>query len=94
LSSRVSETIPSGIRSIQQDPILHSNGNSNKDIVLGLGLARDIELLNAERQAPDDALERPEDAVKAWIEELFEFAEGLDDGAAKVIDKRRKLGGL
>ena len=48
-------------------------------IILGFSFAQDIELLDSQRHASHDALQRPHDTVKTGIEKAFELSEILND---------------
>jgi hypothetical protein len=48
-------------------------------VILGFGFAQDIELLDSQRHASHDGLQRPRDAVKTGIEKFFELTKILDD---------------
>ena len=59
---------------------MHSDSHLDEYIVLGLGLADNIELLDAKRECPGDLTDGPAGYVQTWAEQILELTEVFQDG--------------
>jgi hypothetical protein len=53
--------------------------NLDKDIVLGFGFTINVQLLDSQRQAPDDIDQWPAQNVQAWIQQSLKLTQVFHD---------------
>jgi hypothetical protein len=59
----------------KEDTELYSNSYPNENIILGLGLANNVELLDAKRECPCDLTDGPIGYVQTWAKQILELTE-------------------
>ena len=78
LLMRVRQGIESIVCLLRKHLVLHTNSNLNKHIVLRLGLASDIQLLNPQREPSNNRVNWPDEKVKTLAVERRELPKSLD----------------
>mmetsp|Transcript_24740 Transcript_24740/g.52736 ORF Transcript_24740/g.52736 Transcript_24740/m.52736 type:complete len:247 (-) Transcript_24740:248-988(-) len=74
LAGGAREAVPRVVGGLGHHLVLHGHADLDEDVVLSFRLAEDIELLDAEGEAADDRLQRPENAAGALAHKSFELA--------------------
>mmetsp|Transcript_17630 Transcript_17630/g.29304 ORF Transcript_17630/g.29304 Transcript_17630/m.29304 type:complete len:288 (+) Transcript_17630:281-1144(+) len=86
LASGIAEAVVRIVGRSDQDAVLDGDGHLDKDIVLGLGLANDVELLDAKGEPTSHRRERPANKMESRVDKRAELAEVLDDSNLVCAD--------
>ena len=79
LTPGIGERVKRLVDLLLQDLKLNRHHGSDEDIVQGLGLDADIELLHTVGHAADHLFHAADETSKTWGSEPFEFSKGFDD---------------
>src|SRR4029077_14632280 len=86
LSFGVRQLVEGVLHAIRNDEVLHVDRNLYEDIVLRLGLDNGRELLDAQVDHGDDAVDPGRFEVQACISDAQELSKALDDGCLLRLD--------
>jgi hypothetical protein len=79
LTPGVGERVKRLVDLLLQDLELNGHHGRDEDIVQGLSLDADIELLHTVGHAADHLFDAADETSKTWRSEPFEFSKGFDD---------------